>query len=172
MLGSAPLNQSGLLAEWSLNAGFTVLQVVFIFQRWCQAFFDIGFSISVTTNNGVDTMNNSIKNSCLILSVTGTLTTMVETVVCDFIPELILEYINTNYCSSSQYRQYNASIPYYLHNRRREFIRKCLARYHAGEYADMSDITEMSSVQFAVSSESNPGISYKMDFGTDDHHPS
>lgn len=132
---------------------------------------EVGFHVGVTTNNGLESLNNSIKNSYLKLSGTGTLSAMVETMVMEFIPHLLLEYININYVNSNQYKLYNPTIPSYLHNRPRNVVKKCIERYHSAEYCKAVDITEVSAGSFRVKSETNNTVLYNVSLGDATTYP-
>ena len=141
-------------------------------QRWCRAFMKVDFHIGVTTNNGVEALNNSLKHAYLKLSGTGTLSSMVEAVVQDFVPHLILEYIHANYAYSSQYKMYNTRIPSYLHDRPRNVVKACMIRYESARYCNSDDISEVAPGTFCVPSESDGAVEYSVSVGNDTAYPS
>ncbi len=65
---------------------------VVVFQLWCRAYAPHGFSVAVTTNNGVEALNKSQKSFYLKLSGTRSFSSMLETLVCEFVPEQLLSY--------------------------------------------------------------------------------
>ncbi|KAL1268583.1 hypothetical protein QQF64_033946, partial [Cirrhinus molitorella] len=52
-------------------------------ERWCRAYAPHGFSVAVTTNNGVEALNKSLKSFYLKFSSTGSLSSLLETLVYD-----------------------------------------------------------------------------------------
>lgn len=81
------------------------------FQRWCKGFSPHGFNVSVTTNNGTEAMNNSLKSFYLKISGTKTVSSLVEIIVTEFIPEQLLSYAKLNYMYSSEHKVYSANVP-------------------------------------------------------------
>ncbi len=65
---------------------------VVVFQMWCRAYAPHGFSVAVTTNNGVEVLNKSPKSFYLTFSGTRSFSSMLETLVCEFISEQLLSY--------------------------------------------------------------------------------
>lgn len=96
-----------------------------ILQNWCDAHLKQGFIGRTKTTNGIEGLNKSFKHSHLKLQGNGTITTMIEVLVQDFVPDMINEYRNLNFMSSSQYKRYNTMISVYLHNRPREVVIFC-----------------------------------------------
>lgn len=69
------------------------------------------------------------------LTSTGTLTSLIEIIVKDFVPDLIKTYLHLNFQFTNQYRNYNDSVPVFLQNKPRCVVKHCLIPYaSAGEY--------------------------------------
>lgn len=98
---------------------------------WCNAFMDLGFHSPVTTTNGVESLNKSLKHFYLKLANPGTLSTLMRVVIQDFLPDLFQNYVMLNYRASSNFKAYDASIPHYLHNRPRTVVQHCMKRLHS-----------------------------------------
>lgn len=62
----------------------------------------------------------------LKLSGTGTVTSLVETVVKYFVPEKIKHYESLNYTYKSNHKKYSTDVPTFLQNRPRPFVLHCL----------------------------------------------
>lgn len=58
---------------------------------------DFGFHSSVTTTNGVESLNNSLKHFYLKLANPGTLSTLMRVVIQDFLPDLFQNYVMLNF---------------------------------------------------------------------------
>jgi hypothetical protein len=69
----------------------------FSLQYWCTAFMDLGFQTTVTTTNGVETLNKSLKHFYLKLASTGTLSSLLDIVINNFLPDLFQNYLMLNY---------------------------------------------------------------------------
>ncbi|XP_062614804.1 uncharacterized protein LOC134276580 [Saccostrea cucullata] len=137
-------------------------------ERWCRAFWSEGFHICVTTNNGVEALNNSLKNFYAKLTSTGTLTSLIEIIVKDFIPDLIRTYLHLNYQYTSQYKKYNDCIPAFLQNKPRSVVKHCLVRYaSAGEYCS-GDLENIGQNMYKVKSQSRDTEHYNVHLGTDE----
>ncbi len=87
-----------------------------------------GFSMAVTTSNGVEALNKSLKSFYLKFSGTGSLSSMLETLVCEFVPEQLLSYNRLNFIYSSECKTYNLAVPAFLKDRPRprSFVKRCL----------------------------------------------
>ena len=154
--------------DFSLSS-FDILTLNLVsLQRWCRAFANEGFHVSVTTNNGVEALNNSLKSFYTKLTSTGTLSSLAEIIVLDFIPDLIRTYVCLNYQYTDQYRKYNECIPAFLHNKPRSVVKHCLLRYaSAADYRD-SDVTRLSDGTFKVRSQSQSALWHTVDLGTEE----
>ncbi|KAI2642463.1 Pyruvate dehydrogenase E1 component subunit beta, mitochondrial [Labeo rohita] len=87
---------------------------VVVFQRWYRAYAPHGFSVAVTTNNGVEALNKSLKSFYLKFSTTGSLSSLLEMLVCEFVPEQLLSYGRLNFIYSSEYKTYKPAVPAFL----------------------------------------------------------
>lgn len=122
----------------------------------------------MTTNNGVEALNNSLKNFYARLTSSGTLTSLIEIIVKDFIPDLIRTYLQLNYQYTNQYRKYNDCVPAFLQNKPRSVVKHCLVRYaSAGEYSS-DDLKNIGENMYEVKSQSSDTGVYKVHLGTDE----
>ena len=78
---------------------------------------------------------------------------MVEILIEDFVPDMIMEYRNLNFASCSQYKRYHPSIPEFMHNRPRDIVKLLMRNMHSADYTDSSDVHELSPTEFEVKSE-------------------
>lgn len=146
---------------------FTFLFFPFL-QRWYRAFACEGFHVGVTTNNGVEALNNSLKSFYARLTSTGTLTSLIEIIVKDFVPDLIKTYLHLNFQYTNQYRKYNACVPVFLQNKPRCVVKHCLIRYaSAGEYT-LDDLRCIGQSLYEVKSQSNETEVHTVHLGNDD----
>ncbi|XP_056001914.1 uncharacterized protein LOC125662462 isoform X1 [Ostrea edulis] len=137
-------------------------------ERWCRAFASEGFHVGVTTNNGVEALNNSLKNFYARLTSSGTLTSLIEIIVKDFIPDLIRTYLQLNYQYTNQYRKYNDCVPAFLQNKPRSVVKHYLVRSaFAGEYSS-DDLKNIGENMYEVKSQSSDTGVYKVHLGTDE----
>ncbi|VDI37852.1 Hypothetical predicted protein, partial [Mytilus galloprovincialis] len=135
-------------------------------ERWCRAFLEIGFNSKVRTNNGVESLNGSLKNFYTKLTGTGSVTSLVEILVKDFVPDQISTYRRLNYQYSSQYRQYNQHIPVFLHNLPRNVVSHCLTRFAYAANFSGEHIDELSTGLLLVKSETEESLYYTVDLGS------
>ncbi len=99
---------------------------VVVFQMWCRAYAPHGFSEAVTTNNGVEALNKSPKSFYLTFSGTRRFSSMLETIVCEFVPEQLLSYSRLHFIYSSKCKTYNPAVPAFLKDRPRSLVIHCL----------------------------------------------
>lgn len=144
----------------------------YILQRWCLCYFKPGFHIGVTTNNGIEALNNSLKQFYLKLVGSGSLASLVDTLVTDFVPEQVMTYTRLNYTFSSQYKRYHDTVPAYLHNMPRTVVKHCMSKIAASADYQKEDIVTVSDGVYRVKSETSPNIHYTVDLGTIDRSPS
>ncbi|RXN13935.1 calcium-responsive transcription factor-like protein [Labeo rohita] len=83
-------------------------------KRWYRAYAPHGFSVAVTTNNGVEALNKSLKSFYLKFSTTGSLSSLLEMLVCEFVPEQLLSYGRLNFIYSSECKTYKPAVPAFL----------------------------------------------------------
>ncbi len=124
-----------------------------VFQRWCRAYAPHGFSVAVTTNNGVEALNKSLKSFYLKFSGTGSLSSMLETLVCEFVPEQLLSYSRLNFIYSSECKTYNPAVPAFLKDRPRSFVKHCLNSIKAASSYSKEHIEVLGKESFKVKSE-------------------
>lgn len=141
------------------------------FQRWCRGFSPHGFNVSVTTNNGTEAMNNSLKSFYLKISGTKTVSSLVEIIVTEFIPEQLLSYAKLNYMYSSEHKVYSANVPEFLWDRPRTFVQHCLKNLEAACCYTSQQVQEQSKGLYKVQSEQSCEW-YSVDLGDKDRFPS
>ncbi|KAF4115100.1 hypothetical protein G5714_002589 [Onychostoma macrolepis] len=122
-------------------------------ERWCRAYAPHGFSVAVTTNNGVEALNKSLKSFYLKFSATGSLSSMLETLVCEFVPEQLLSYSRLNFIYSSECKTYNPAVPAFLKDRPRSFVKHCLNSIKAASSYSKEHIEVLGKESFKVKSE-------------------
>ncbi|XP_071851723.1 uncharacterized protein [Apostichopus japonicus] len=126
-----------------------------ICQRWCRAYALPGFNVSVTTNNGVEALNRTLKQFYLKLTTTNTVSSLAETLVLDFIPDQLMSYTRKNYAFSSQYKAYNPQVPAFLHDRPRAFVKHCMTKISAATHYKSKDVQKVGENIFQVKSENS-----------------
>ncbi|XP_058627610.1 uncharacterized protein LOC131537920 [Onychostoma macrolepis] len=141
------------------------------FQRWCRAYAPHGFSVAVTTNNGVEALNKSLKSFYLKFSATGSLSSMLETLVCEFVPEQLLSYSRLNFIYSSECKTYNPAVPAFLKDRPRSFVKHCLNSIKAASSYSKEHIEVLGKESFKVKSETTSAW-YKVELGNSEKYPS
>ncbi|KAL5013808.1 hypothetical protein ScPMuIL_008078 [Solemya velum] len=142
-------------------------------ERWCRVHFHNGFHLNVTTNNGVEALNNSLKKFYIKLTSTGTLTSLIDILVTEFVPDLLKTYVQLNYQFCSQYKRYNEYVPEFLHNKPRNVVKHCLTRYANASSYKAGDIDFVTNGGvFLVKSESNVDEFYHVDIGSNLQLPS
>ncbi|PIK42615.1 hypothetical protein BSL78_20541 [Apostichopus japonicus] len=114
--------------------------------RWCR---------EVTTNNGVEALNRTLKQFYLKLTTTNTVSSLAETLVLDFIPDQLMSYTRKNYAFSSQYKAYNPQVPAFLHDRPRAFVKHCLTKISAAAHYKSKDVQKVGENIFQVKSENS-----------------
>ncbi|CAM4609535.1 unnamed protein product [Leuciscus chuanchicus] len=140
-------------------------------ERWCRGFSPHGFNVSVTTNNGTEAMNNSLKSFYLKISGTKTVSSLVEIIVTEFIPEQLLSYAKLNYMYSSEHKVYSANVPEFLWDRPRTFVQHCLKNLEAACCYTSQQVQEQSKGLYKVQSEQSCEW-YSVDLGDKDRFPS
>ena len=135
-----------------------------LFQRWCDVYVKHSPStiIPVTTTNGIEALNKSVKHSYLKLKSNGTLSTMVEILVEEFVPDIILEYRNLNYMACSQYKSYRPEIPDFLHNRPHKIVKALMKSMASADYSLPRHVHELSTTSFEVLSEDREDVWYEV----------
>ncbi|XP_049320443.1 uncharacterized protein LOC125781182 [Astyanax mexicanus] len=116
-------------------------------------------------------MNNSLKSFYLKLSNTGTVSSLAETVVCDFVPEHLLSYAKLNYSYTSDYKAYSSYVPDFLRNRPKDFVKHCLKAIEAASWYGKEQIRNLGKGCFQIKSEQSAQW-YCVDLGDDQRFPS
>lgn len=107
----------------------------------------------MTTNNGVETINKNLKAFFLKISGTGTVSSLVQTIVTQFIPEKIKGYESLNYRYRTCHKAYSKDVPAFLQNRPREIVLHCLKNITAASHFSAQDIVERNDGTCLVRSE-------------------
>lgn len=107
----------------------------------------------MTTNNGVETINENLKAFFLKISGTGTVSSLVETIVTQFIPEKIKGYESLNYRYRTCHKAYSKDVPAFLQNRPREIVLHCLKNITEASHFSAQDIVERNDGTCLVRSE-------------------
>ncbi|CAM4606410.1 unnamed protein product [Leuciscus chuanchicus] len=139
--------------------------------RWCRAFVPQGFSVAVTTNNGVEALNKSLKSFYLKFSGTGSLTSLLETMICDFIPEQLLSYRRLNFIYSSECKTYNPDVPTFLRDRPRSFVKHCLNSIQAASIYTKEHVEVLGKESFKVKSETTSAW-FRVELGDSERYTS
>ena len=131
---------------------------------------DENYHAAVDTNNGVESMNKTLKYNYLPKGKNITLSHLVTILVEDFLPEAFQKYQKENFAMTESYRTYNQFVPDYLRGRPRKVILHCLSRKQKAakftkESIKMADQPGM----FIVNSAS--GKEHKVQFVADDNMP-
>ncbi|XP_048017277.1 uncharacterized protein LOC125249118 isoform X1 [Megalobrama amblycephala] len=140
-------------------------------KRWCRAYAPHGFSVAVTTNNGVEALNKSLKSFYLKFSCTGSLSSLLETLVCEFVPEQLLSYSRLNFIYSSECKTYNPAVPAFLKDRPRSFVKHCLNSIEAASSYSKEHVEVLGKESFKVKSETTSAW-YKVELGDSEKYPS
>ena len=109
---------------------------------------------SPSTTNGIESLHKALKYSYLKLQGDGSVTVLVETLVRDFIPDIVLEYKRLNYMSTSQYKLYRPEIPDILHNRPKHVVMTLYKNMISAGYSKPTDVNVITDQLFEVKSES------------------
>ncbi|XP_055073934.2 uncharacterized protein [Misgurnus anguillicaudatus] len=140
-------------------------------ERWCRAYAPHGFSVAVTTNNGVEALNKSLKSFYLKFSGTGSLSSLLETLICEFVPEQLLSYSRLNFIYSSECKTYNPAVPAFLKDRPRNFVKHCLNSIKAASSYSKEHVKVLGKESFHVKSETT-STWYKVELGDSEKYPS
>jgi len=127
--------------------------------------------MAVTTNNGVEALNKSLKSFYLEFSGTGSLTSLIETIICDFIPEQLLSYSRLNFIYSSECKTYNPDVPTFLKDRPRSFVKHCLNSIQAASIYSKEHVEVLGKESFKVKSGTTSAW-YRVELGDSERYPS
>ncbi|KAK3745279.1 hypothetical protein QZH41_003744 [Actinostola sp. cb2023] len=139
--------------------------------RWARAFRSEDYDINVHTNNGIEAQNKTLKYTYLARKPNKTLTSIVTTVIEEFLKGNKESYDNANSRCLSTYRAYHNSVPGFLHNRPRKVVKHCLNRINEAENDfSANDITMLRNSDeeddrqtYLVNSSSDKSVSYAVD---------
>ncbi|KAK9969753.1 hypothetical protein ABG768_027902 [Culter alburnus] len=109
--------------------------------------------LCVQEDNGVEALNKSVKSFYLKFSGTGSLSSLLETLVCEFVPEQLLSYSRLNFIYSSECKTYNPAVPAFLKDRPRSFVKHCLNSIKAASSYSKEHIEVLGKESFKVKSE-------------------
>nr|XP_020447011.1 COP9 signalosome complex subunit 9 isoform X1 [Monopterus albus]XP_020447012.1 COP9 signalosome complex subunit 9 isoform X1 [Monopterus albus] len=141
--------------EWTRNPLFqTWLQTTWLPEekRWASVFREEALQNFITTNNGLERLNETFQYRPLKNCKTSTMSEIMTVIVNDFIPQWQKKYTQLNIQYSSGYK-HSDSIHNFLHNRPCDMVMHILDRMTADLGPD--SITEMSYGTFKVTSESD-----------------
>ncbi|XP_042577852.1 uncharacterized protein LOC109053871 [Cyprinus carpio] len=116
-------------------------------------------------------MNNSLKSFYLKILGTKTVSSLVEMIITEFIPEQLLSYAKLNYTYSSEHKVYSADVPEFLWDRPRSFVQHCLKSIEAAAHYTSQNLQEQSKGVYKVQSEQSCDW-YSVDLGDKDRFPS
>ncbi|XP_069131734.1 uncharacterized protein [Argopecten irradians] len=137
-------------------------------ESWCRACIAPGFHLPVTTNNGVETLNKSLKHFYLKLSSSASLSNLVQIIFKDFLPDLYQTYLMLNFRSTSNFKPYQG-IPSYLHDRPHHIVQHMLKRLSKGEEDFQSSDISLNTVGlYTVKSDSRK---YTVSLGSESAYP-
>lgn len=79
-----------------------------------------------------------------------------------------------NVAASDQHKQYDASVPKFLHNRPKTVVQHCMRRWFNADNSTLEDVDQVSSSQFLVKSLSDfkTALCYEVCFENDSGMPS
>ncbi|XP_038049691.1 uncharacterized protein LOC119723202 [Patiria miniata] len=141
-------------------------------ERWCQSFFETGFHVQVTTNNGVESLNHSLKSFHLQLRSLGSLSSMLEVLTQDFVSAQMQRYARENWRQSTFNKSYSMKVPDFLHNRPKHVIKHMMSRLENSKVYKKDDVAMTAPRCFKVRSESGKqGQSYEVSLGSADQAP-
>ena len=107
------------------------------------------------TNNGVESMNKTLKYNYLPRGKNITLSQLVSILVEQFLPEMFRKYQKQNFAMSESYRSYNDCVPEYLRGRPKAIILHCLSRLRKAKKFRKESVIQISdSGHFLVNSSS------------------
>ena len=133
----------------------------------------MGFNMSITTNNGIESLNHSLKAFYLRMLGMGSLSSTAHVITQEFIPNQLRVYARENWQMSSYARPYNSSLPKYLHNRPVAVVKHMDSRSRASDSIPASGVKEQEVAgMFNVSSETSTGTSYNVTLGDSTNIPS
>ncbi|CAN7979762.1 unnamed protein product [Ixodes pacificus] len=135
-------------------------------EMWVQ-FYRMKFGVVVTTNNGTETQNRLLKEHYLRWSRgKRSLSSLITTVVKQFLPERQSAFLQRNMERSSMYRKYHEYVPKFLHDRPPKVIKHIMGRMDtAMDYEPEDVVASKCSGVFCVKS-STPGLAHTLDFNT------
>ena len=137
---------------------------ILLFQRWCPVFWDKGFHSCVRTNNGVEALDRSFKMFYHHLSCDGSVSSTLDEIIHEFIPDMLHSYARTNYIYSSEYRAFSSTIPKFLQNKPRQFITHCMTRISSASEIQKDQIVNLENNIFKVNN-------YSLTLGDDNTYP-
>ena len=111
-----------------------------LLHRWVKFYRNPLIDRSVTTNNGVESLNKVLKHMYLKYYCDRTVTGLVTMLLNTFLPERYQLYAKENNKLASTITTYNANIPTYLHERPHNFVKHMLKRQDVAKTIRKSNI--------------------------------
>jgi hypothetical protein len=126
-----------------------------------------GFHGNIDTNNGVERQNRTFKEKYLVNLADKSLSSMIQSLIKNFIPDQHMKYLDAQYMMTSDFREYHANIPKYLHGLPERVIRHCLVRKGNALALSEDDVSlDRDNGIIWHRSQSKEGVSYAMRFPT------
>ena len=101
-------------------------------------------------------MNKNLKAFYLKISGTGILSSLLGTVVREFIPDKMKGYERLNYNQSTSHKSYNEDVPEHLKNRPRDVVLHCLRSISSASHFTAQDVVDKGDGTCLVRSEQSP----------------
>ena len=80
-------------------------------QRWCQLYLDQDFYVSIRTNNGLESLNSTLKRLYLEPGRKhGSLSSLAKVIVEEYLPSVFKSYVVYNHRASSNHKQYKTEV--------------------------------------------------------------
>ena len=127
--------------------------------RWVKFYRNPLIDRSISTNNGVESLNKILKHMYLKYFCDRSVTGLVTMILNQFLPERYKVYVKENHKMSSQIYAYNEAIPSFLHNRPTKFVKHVLQRLSQSATIprDSIEFIDEKDGKFAINS-MTPGI--------------
>ena len=135
------------------------------------AYADPGFHVSIRTNNGTEALNRSLKHLYLKLTSVGSLTSLVDALVVEFIPDHLNQFAFNNYRLSREYKRWDERIPEWMHEKPKDVVKHLFSKMIAADNFTKSDIKIIDDSTFEVKSETSQ-LDYVVHLGTGEKLPS
>ncbi|XP_060562041.1 uncharacterized protein LOC132721701 isoform X4 [Ruditapes philippinarum] len=108
-------------------------------------------NIRVTTTNGLERQHCELKQNYLKNYTSGTVTSLINTITNQFLPDSFKRYIEGNVRCLDTSRMYSDAVPHFLRNRPKLFLDHCTKRLPSAIMIPLTDIAVLSGQKFKVS---------------------